>query len=166
MPTDLEAIRNNAGDLPAYTHGYPFAYVTADSEYLCAACANGGNGSRAAEQLDADCPDDDQWRVIGYDVLEEPADDDVRCAHCNTIILPRMTHSRVTADGVSYELWTDGYAVGFKVTHLASMAVEYVYLNPSSASDDGQPTVFLYHGAAGDPAADAPLLHVNIHGAS
>lgn len=64
---------------------YPIAYVTADSEYLCAACVNGGNGSRAHEQLDSTDKDDDAWRVIGVNIEEAP-DDTVRCAHCHTII--------------------------------------------------------------------------------
>lgn len=100
MARDLDAIRDSNGDLPAYAwpggypvtyiiadggEGYPVTYITADGGDLCAACANGGNGSRADDDLDADCPDDDQWRVVGYDILEGP-EAEVRCDHCNTII--------------------------------------------------------------------------------
>jgi hypothetical protein len=46
--------------------------------------------------------------------------------------------------GVTWEPWTDGWAVGFKVT-APDGRVEHVYLNPSSESDDGVSTVFLYH---------------------
>lgn len=87
MARDLDAIRDSKGDLPAYAWpgGYPVTYITADGGELCAACANGGNGSRADDDLDADCPDDDQWRVVGYDILEGP-EAEVRCDHCFTII--------------------------------------------------------------------------------
>jgi hypothetical protein len=67
----------------------------------------------------------------------------------------------VSTEGVLYQPWTDGYAVGFKATH-PDGRVEFVYLNPSSESDDGQPTVFLYRGTAGTAEQDAPLTHIEI----
>lgn len=62
---------------------------------------------------------------------------------------------------VTYRPWTDGYAVGFEATHDSGW-VEYIYLNPSAAPDDGVPNVFLYSGAAGDPALDEPICHINM----
>jgi hypothetical protein len=94
MMRDPEDIRLDNGDLAIYgdyrdgkfsPQGYPMIYTTADGGCLCAACANGGNGSRAAETLDKDCPDDDQWRVVDFDVVND--EQEVRCSHCNTIIM-------------------------------------------------------------------------------
>jgi hypothetical protein len=59
-----------------------------------------------------------------------------------------------TPEGMTYTPWTDGYAVGFKCEQDGK--VEYLYLNPSSDSDGGQPNVFVYHGEAGDPSIDGP----------
>jgi hypothetical protein len=91
MPNITEAYRDQNDDVPAYAWpgGYPIVYYTADGGQLCAACVNGGNGSRAAEELDSACPDDDQWRVEQYEILEGGPEDhggEVRCDHCNTII--------------------------------------------------------------------------------
>lgn len=69
----------------------------------------------------------------------------------------------VSTPHVTYEPWTDGYAVGYKVTHRATGAVEYVYLNPSNEGVEDRPDVFLYHGNNADPARDAALLFVNVH---
>lgn len=48
----------------------------------------------------------------------------------------------------TWQPWTDGYAVGFKVTRHADGAVRYVYLNPSANDgddlEDTEPCVFLY----------------------
>lgn len=64
-----------------------------------------------------------------------------------------------TPEGVTYEPWTDGHAVGFKLIH-ASGTEEYVYLNPSSDADGGVPNVFVYQGPDGDPAGnDVPYHH-------
>jgi hypothetical protein len=90
-----EDMRDSKGDLPAYgwPGGYPIVYVTKDGGELCAACANGGNGSRAADKgLDNECPDDTPWIIISYYACG--ADTDLptkeeghkRCSHCNTII--------------------------------------------------------------------------------
>lgn len=63
-------------------------------------------------------------------------------------------------DGATYEPWTDGYAVGYKVTW--GDWTEYVYMNPSSRSpdepDDGNPNVFVYIGSEGQPGQD-PSVH-------
>jgi hypothetical protein len=67
----------------------------------------------------------------------------------------------VTADGVTYQPWTNGDAVGFKATH-PDGRVEYVYLNPSRDTDDGQPTVFVHWGTTGSTEQDRPLVHVEV----
>lgn len=63
----------------------------------------------------------------------------------------------VTEDGYTHEPWTDGYAVGYKVTD-PDGSVQYIYLN--AASNEGCP--FLYIGAAGDPDQDVPAHHYNL----
>jgi hypothetical protein len=74
--------RDADGKLPAYAWpgGYPLVYYVADSEPLCPDCANGGNGSLASETLDPECPDDNQWRLVGVDIHYEGPPE--TCAHC------------------------------------------------------------------------------------
>jgi cephalosporin-C deacetylase-like acetyl esterase len=60
----------------------------------------------------------------------------------------------------TYEPWTDGHAVGYRV--MRGERVEYIYLNPSGETDDGQPTVFVYHGTAGDSSEDRPVTHFEV----
>lgn len=65
----------------------------------------------------------------------------------------------------AFEPWTDGHAVGFKVTRHADERVSYVYLNPSQETwSDGSfhPDVFVYTGSAGDPACDHACHFYNI----
>lgn len=65
----------------------------------------------------------------------------------------------------SFEPWTDGHAIGFKITRHSDGAVEYVYLNPSQDTwSDGHhhPDVFVYSGAHGDPALDSSHHFYNI----
>jgi hypothetical protein len=71
----------------------------------------------------------------------------------------------VTSDeGHVYEPWTDGWAVGFKVTHGKTGTVRYVYLNPSGSDDPtGDATVFVSQGEAADPAR---RLHASMSAAS
>jgi hypothetical protein len=65
-------------------------------------------------------------------------------------------------EGHVFEPWTDGWAVGFKVTHAVTGDVRYVYLNPSSDDDPtGDANVFLYTGPAGDSPTDQPVIYVN-----
>ena len=65
-----------------------------------------------------------------------------------------------TEDGspaFTFTPWTDGHAVGFKVTRHADNAVSYAYLNPSQDTrSDGEfsPDVFVYVGLHGEPALD------------
>ncbi len=61
--------------------------------------------------------------------------------------------------------WTDGHALGFKVTRHADGKVGYVYLNPSQDTwSDGKfnPDVFVYTGIHGDPALDSAHHFYNI----
>ena len=67
------------GNLPHYAWpgGYPLAYVTADNGTMCPDCAN----SKESKQTDKDCPDDNQWRIIAYDINYE--DTGLFCDNCN-----------------------------------------------------------------------------------
>jgi hypothetical protein len=69
--------------------------------------------------------------------------------------------SIVTPEGVTYTPWSDGYAVGFRCER-EDGRVEYIYLNPSSETDDGQANVFVYQGEHGDPARDAVAHHYDV----
>jgi hypothetical protein len=61
-------------------------YITADGAQLCVTCANGGNGSRASDSnLDPQCQEDRQWRVIGASTVTVGR---VVCAHCERDIVP------------------------------------------------------------------------------
>lgn len=68
----------------------------------------------------------------------------------------------VDLDGaMSYTSWEGPHGeVGYACTPDGPGPTTYVYLNPSTGSDDGVPTVFLYEGPLGDPGQDAALLHV------
>ena len=71
-------IRDTKGQLETHVWpgGYSLAFFMHDGETICGKCANGENGSMASTETD-----DDQWRVIGADVLwEGPAE---TCCHCN-----------------------------------------------------------------------------------
>lgn len=76
-----------------------------------------------------------------------------------------MADNTITTQGneVTYEPWTDGYAVGFKVTHTPTGTVEYIYLNPSNNEDNSDvPNVFIYQGTEGDPAFDSAFHHYTV----
>lgn len=60
--------------------------------------------------------------------------------------------------GTIYFPWTDGSAVGFKACH-ANGDCEFIYLNPSTGSDDAVPNVFVYMGTAGALGEDEPVHH-------
>lgn len=66
---------------------------------------------------------------------------------------------------VTYESWTNGYAMGFKCSRVGQPD-EYIYLNPSDGSDDGVPNVFVYIGPYGDPAEDDVPAHHYVIGES
>lgn len=59
--------------------GYTLLYLTADNSCLCAACANGDNGSEASETHD-----ERQWRLVASDVYWEGPT--LQCDHCNADI--------------------------------------------------------------------------------
>lgn len=62
--------------------------------------------------------------------------------------------------GYSYEPWQGSHQeMGYKVTPPGhGFGVTYFYLNPSRGSDDGVPTIFVYH-ASGPGEMDNPLGH-------
>lgn len=69
----------------------------------------------------------------------------------------------------TFEAWTDGHALGFKVTRASDGKISFVYLNPSTDtwnrddySEGFNPDVFVYTGPAGDPASDMPHNFYNI----
>lgn len=70
--------REEDGKLPTYAWpgGYPVAYLCEDGGELCAACANGENGSEARENN----PDDPQWNIVGQSIHYEGPP--IVCAHC------------------------------------------------------------------------------------
>ncbi len=74
-------IKDDSGKFPAFTSmgGYPIIYLTADDSVMCAACANGENGSEASLEHE-----DKQWRLAACDIYwEGPAHE---CEHCNADI--------------------------------------------------------------------------------
>jgi hypothetical protein len=79
------------------------------------------------------------------------------------VMTGKLTLNTVKSEeGHVFEPWTDGWAVGFKVTHAVTGDVRYVYLNPSSDDDPtGDANAFLYTGPAGDSATDQPVIYVN-----
>lgn len=66
-----------------------------------------------------------------------------------------LANAIVTPEG-TYVPWTDGHAVGYRVTDDDGRD-EFIYLNPSSDDSDGEPNVFVYRGPHGDPSQDQPL---------
>jgi hypothetical protein len=66
------------------------AYVTADSAFLCVTCANGGNGSEASTTSD-----NEQWRIIGAQTLEQCPRELRVCAHCERYIPSTAADSRI-----------------------------------------------------------------------
>lgn len=87
----MQITREENGKLAAFAWpgGYEIHYVTADGGTLCYQCANGENGSRAADSLDAADPSDDQWRPVACDIhWEEEPDSPLHCDHCSRRIEP------------------------------------------------------------------------------
>ena len=82
---NIKEIRlENNGELPAFAWpgGYPLYYVTQDCGILCASkeCVNGPE----ARDIDQECPDDDQWNVVAYDIHYEG--EPLICDHCGAEI--------------------------------------------------------------------------------
>lgn len=67
----------------------------------------------------------------------------------------RTAQPIATDEGVTYQPWSNGYAVGFQATY-PDGRTEYIYLNPSGQLDEGTAEVCLYQGTTGDPAGDSP----------
>jgi hypothetical protein len=83
MP-QINALRDELGHLPAYAWpgGYPIYYLAADNGTMCPKCANSTDCNRP--DLDPECPDDDQWRIVAYGIHWEGAP--IICANCNSEI--------------------------------------------------------------------------------
>jgi hypothetical protein len=65
----------------------------------------------------------------------------------------------------TFEPWSDGHAMGFRVTRHADDKVSYVYLNPSTETwSDGEfhPDAFVYTGTSGTPSEDSPHHFYNV----
>lgn len=74
-------------------------------------------------------------------------------------------HHEDGSPAFTFEPWTDGHAVGYRVTRHADNHVTFVYLNPSQETwtdGDFSPDVFLYIGANGDPAQDDAVHFYNV----
>lgn len=79
-------------------------------------------------------------------------------------IIRRLSEAYHVPETVAaYEPWSNGWAIGFKVTH-PDGRVEFVYLNPSTLEDPEHetPNVFLYHGTTGDPSDDGTVCYVDL----
>lgn len=66
----------------AWPGGYPKYAVVADGGCLCHKCMT--TEHERLSTVEAECPDDDQWRVIGLDINWE--DTELTCDHCNAKI--------------------------------------------------------------------------------
>lgn len=64
-----------------------------------------------------------------------------------------MNLAVIDESGHVFEPWTDGRAIGYRVTSPAG-AVEYIYLNPWGRTNMADATVVLYIGDAGRPDTD------------
>lgn len=70
----------------------------------------------------------------------------------------------VTEEGATFTPWTDGRAVGYKITAEGKLDM-YIYLNPSSETDTGEiedSDVFVYRGDTGYADLDEPQCFVNV----
>lgn len=93
-----------------------------------------------------DCLGESDWRVVSdHETVSNRLGDPIR-----------DNDARVT-----YAPFTDGTVMGFKCTQVGQPD-EYIYLNPSTGSDDGAATVFVYIGPDGDPAKDPAVHHYPI----
>ncbi len=74
--------RDSGGTYPAHAWpgGYPIYYLAADNGVMCSACAN----LNECRNLDPDCPDDSQWRIVASGVHWEG--EPIVCENCNTEI--------------------------------------------------------------------------------
>lgn len=77
---DIADYQMENGQLQSYAWpgGYPLFYLTADEGCLCPSCVN-ENLKRILE-CDEECPDDDQWRIVGVEINYE--NENLPCDHC------------------------------------------------------------------------------------
>lgn len=138
--------------------------ITAEDEAALITYFNTPEGRQAAKALSAASheTEDEQYERRILQVMDENRDQPGfdRASAIAAIDSQDGNWTPVTSsDGATYTPWTDGWAVGFHVTFDDDRLAEYVYLNPSSESDDGKNTVFVYQGDAGDPGTDEPFIH-------
>ena len=66
--------------------------------------------------------------------------------------------SLTTDEGHVFEPVTDGWAMGYRVTH-ADGRVEFIYLNPSSSDEGEKACAFVYIGPDGSPSGQDQPSH-------
>lgn len=74
-------------------------------------------------------------------------------------------HNEDGTPAFTFEPWTDGHAIGYKVTRHSDGKVGYVAINPSQdtwSDDRFNPDVFVYTGISDDVALDNPMHYYNI----
>jgi len=82
---DLKVVGGGSYPERSRISGRAIAYICMEYGTLCSRCANGENGSRAADaDLDPDCPDDHQWIISNF-MYCGPEDDEF-CHHCGVEI--------------------------------------------------------------------------------
>lgn len=140
-------IRSTGPMHDAWPSDLPFVYyVSADGGCLCVTCANGGNGSRAADKdLDPLCPDDHRWRVIG--AAANKWNEPIQCGHCGRAIPPfglssdapktdpDLTNGTIAREDVKIGEWHD---LSTRGTYRAAYVHDCVLTGPEHAdlSDD------------------------------
>lgn len=64
----METLKKTEGAYPtwAWPGGYPIYYLAADNGIMCPDCANSEDCD--PEKLDADCPCDNQWRIVASNI--------------------------------------------------------------------------------------------------
>lgn len=74
---NIEEIRNDKGELPAYAWpgGYPMVYMAKDNGILCPKCANAYKAEKDNEE---------QLKPVGYFIHYEGTPE--QCEHCNAFI--------------------------------------------------------------------------------
>lgn len=81
LAIDAACAHYASGEYARYTSlgSYTLVYILADGGEMCAACANGHNGSDASVFAE-----DKSWRIIGSQTYDEGPP--LQCAHCNAEI--------------------------------------------------------------------------------
>lgn len=115
--------------------------------------------------------DRDGYRKTDLALAEEFAEDGLALASAARRLLdatPAAPFRPVASESghVTWTPWTDGFAVGFRVTDQRTGATRYLYLNPSTSGDvdpgGDLGTTFLYEDETGDPADGRTLCYVDV----